>query len=251
MPQAAIKFGQKKSRISPTLAAQMQAGAVVAGAPTVEEIEEEQTETKTPEQIAAELAANPPKKEKTAEEIAAEAAAAATKTPEQIAAETAAAKAPAELATKVTELETNVSALTTQLTTAKGVNDHLQAQLNTANETLGATKAQLTAATEAQTKLKAGNESLRKVVIGATQNLSVAFSTQAPVLDSLDDAALCTQYTSLRERFEKAFVTGGKSKASDEIKNPPSNLLEPGEEHPAASAAAKVTSLPHRKQVNK
>lgn len=246
MPKA-IQIGKKASRISPALAAQMAAGAVVPGALSVEQIESEATPevVKTPEQIAAETAA-------------AALLAAGTKTPEQIAAEAAAAaggeeeeeEVPSpELTARVTELETNLTTLNTQLTTAKGVSDHLQSQLNAANENLGATKVELTAAKASATALKTGNEALRSVVMDATKNLSVAFSTQPPVLDSLNDADLCTQYTSLRTRFDKAYLVGGKTKATDEVGKPPLNLLE--DEHPAASAATRVTSLPHRRQVNK
>jgi hypothetical protein len=238
MPKA-IQIGKKKSRVTPELAAQMAAGAVVAGAPPVEEIEKAAPvdPEKAPEQPAGELNAGEEagKENNEGGEGGEGEEEEVTSTPN------------AELSAKITLLESNVASLTSQITTQKGINEHLQTQLNTANENLGSTKAELTRIKEDNAKAKTDNDSLRKVVMNAVKNLAVAFSTQPPSLESLSNTDLCNQYTTMRERFEKAYVTGGKSTASDEVRNPPQNLLSATDQHPAASAAAKVTSLPRKR----
>jgi hypothetical protein len=249
MPQA-IKIGKKKSRITPELAAQMAAGAVVAGAPSVEELEAAATPPANPEKK--------PAAQGTADLNAGEGAGAGEGEGGEGGGEGGEGgegggddnveTTNAELSAEITTLKGNVTSLNTQLTTQKGINEHLQTQLNAANETLGSTKAKLSQIEEANTKAKADNETLRKAVLNATKNLAVAFSTQPPRLEGLSDADLCAQYTSMRERFDKAYVTGGKSTASDEVTNPPNNLLASTDVHPAASAATKVTSLPSRKR---
>jgi hypothetical protein len=240
MPQA-IKIGKKQSRVSPELAAQLSAGAVVAGAPTVEELE-------------AAAAAAGEKPEKPGEQLnAGEGEGTGTGEGEGQGEGQGEGEGEGEgqgegnpdLSARVTELETNVTALNTQLTTQKGINEHLQTQLNAANETLGATKAELNTAKEATTKANKNISAYRTVVMNAITNLSVAFSTQPPALDSMTDEQLCAQYTTMRERFDKAYVTGGKSQATDEVQNPPKNLLT-ADENPVASAAARVTTLPSR-----
>jgi hypothetical protein len=242
MPNA-IQIGRKKSRISPELAARMAEGAVVAGAPTVEELE------------AAAQTPNDPDKNKPGEGEgdqlnAGEGEGAGAGEGEGEGGESNGAgegeQPNADLTAKVTTLEGNIATLNTQLTTQKGINEHLQTQLNAANETLGTTKAELATAKEAVEKSAASITSLRAVAMTAIKNLSVAFSTQPPVLEGMSDEALCKTYTDMRTRFDKAYVTGGRSKASDEGGNPPPNLLEGADVHPAASAATRVTSLPSR-----
>ena len=244
-----MKKGQKKSRLSASLAEALSSGAQLPPAKVEDEQEEDTTTTVQTEKTGGEGGDGGNAggdKTNVAVELNNEGGNnddppnPTNENAEQATADLAAANA------RITELTSQVGSLTTQLATQKGVTDHIQTQLTTANTSLAKAQVELENANKRSEEQGVNIGLLRTQLVHATTRLGIALSTQIAGLEEMSDANLVAQYSKLNTDFENKFHVGPQHAADTDVQN--NRESNPAVVQTVASAATRATTLPTKKR---
>lgn len=231
MPTA-VKTGKKKSRLSASLAAALALGATVPD--DLKELETDDVETPpvNPENKDELKDEKPPVVDtpENKDELKDTKPDTPPSNPEQATADLTAAQ------TRVTELTAEVTSLTEKLTAQKGVTDHIQGQLTTANTSLARAQVELEAEKKKVEDKDKSITSLRAVVLQSTQRLGIAMSMQIVGLENMSDENLVAQFSKLNEDFEKKYKVGKQHSDDSDIREEKSKSADN-----VASAATRAT----------
>lgn len=244
-----MKKGQKKSRLSASLAEALSSGAQLPPAKVEGEEEEDTTTIVQTEKTGGEGGEGGDKGDDKTDVVAELNKEGDEKgdppNPENMNAE----QATADLATanaRITELTSQIGSLTAQLATQKGVTDHIQTQLTSVNTSLAKAQVELENANKQNTEQGVNIGLLRTQLVHATARLGIALSTQIAGLEEMSDANLVAQYSKLNTDFEEKFHVGPRHVADTDVQNNREN--NPAVVQTVASAATRATTLPTKKR---